>query len=279
VKICIAQMNYDSNHIDAHVEKIKGIIATYRNYDLIVFPELILHGHPSFEKPEGFLYRKMRVVYRSVSEKIYTFIKENGASVIIGELKRWGDRYYNVATYVDPYMTDSYSKTHVHWTENFTPGKQLKVFDTNKGKIGISICYDAAFSEVWRTLALKGADFVVNISAVPHYFPVDIVWRRLAGAAVFNQVFVIYANRPGEYFSGHSAIFDPKGEIVRYAGRNPSVLDAEIDLDQTSRWREEEPIFPNRRPVLYREISNRHRNETPDKRLDKIYPAQGGLNR
>ncbi len=275
MKICIAQMNYDSRNIDAHVEKIKSIIKAYRAYDLIVFPELILHGHPSFEKPEGFLYRRMRVVYRSVSEKIYQFIRENQAHVILGELKRWGDRYYNVATYVDPSVTDSYTKTHVHWTENFTPGKQLKVFDTGKGKIGITICFDAAFSEVWRTLALKGADFIVNISAVPSHFPVDIVWRRLAGAAVFNQLFVIYANRPGEYFSGHSAIFNPRGEIVCHAGKNSCIIEADIDLNEASRWRGEEVIFPNRRPLLYREISNRHALEKPEPDLEKIYLAQG----
>ena len=116
-KICIAQINYNSKNIQKHVERIKNIIRDYKSYDLIVFPELILHGHPSFEKPEGFLYRKMRVMYSAISKDLYQFVKALNARVIIGELKRWGERYYNVATYIDKYVTQSYTKTHVHWTE------------------------------------------------------------------------------------------------------------------------------------------------------------------
>ncbi len=260
-KICIAQINYNSKNIQKHVERIKNIIRDYKSYDLIVFPELILHGHPSFEKPEGFLYRKMRVMYSAISKDLYQFVKALNARVIIGELKRWGERYYNVATYIDKYVTQSYTKTHVHWTENFVPGRELKVFDSAFGKIGINICFDAAFSEVWRVLSLKGADLIVNISAVPRAFPVDYMWRRLAGAAIYNQVFVVYANRPGLFFSGHSAVFNPKGDVLVCADSEDTIIKAHIDLNEVRRWRKEEEIYLNRRPLLYREIVNRHKSE------------------
>jgi N-carbamoylputrescine amidase len=142
------------------------------------------------------------------------------------------------------------------------PGRELKIFDTPVGKIGITICFDGAFSEVWRVLALKGADVVVNISAVPKEFPVRYMWRRLSGAAIFNEVYVIYANRPGPVFSGHSAVFDPRGETITKAGRKETILEADIDLTEVDRWQEQEPIFPYRRPLLYREIVNRHRAES-----------------
>ena len=261
MKVCVVQMNYRVENIQRHVERIKNLIRDYRTRDLIVFPELILHGHPSYERPEGFLYRKMKVIYNSVSQDIYRHIKEVGARVIIGESKRWGDRYYNVATYVDEETTQSYTKTHVHWTENFVPGRKLVVFESPLGKIGITICFDAAFSEVWRVLALKGAEVVVNISAVPTTFPVEYVWRRMRGAAIFNQVFVIYANRPGAFFSGHSAVFDPRGEKVVSAGSEEAVIEADIHLEELRRWRDEEVIFPNRRPLLYRAIGVRHQED------------------
>ncbi|MBW1782741.1 MAG: carbon-nitrogen hydrolase family protein [Deltaproteobacteria bacterium] len=260
-KICIAQINYQSESIQRHVERIENIIKTYRSYDLIVFPELILHGHPSFEKPEGFLYRRMKVMYSTVSRDFYQLVKTLNARVIIGELKRWGERYYNIATYVDGNEIDSYTKTHVHWTENFVPGKELKVFDSALGRIGITICFDAAFSEVWRVLSLKGAELIVNISAVPKTFPVAYMWRRLAGAALYNQVFVIYANRPRGYFSGHSAIFTPRGDVLVSAGPDETIIDAEVDLGEVRQWRMDEAIYSNRRPLLYREIVNRHKPE------------------
>lgn len=258
-KICIAQINYNSENIQGHVERLKNIINNYKSYDLIVFPELILHGHPSFERPEGFLYRKMKVMYSAISKDLYQFVKSSNARVIIGELKRWGERYYNVATYIDRDATQGYTKTHVHWTENFVPGNELKVFDSPFGKIGITICFDAAFSEVWKVLALKGADVIVNISAVPGTFPVDYMWRRLAGAAIYNQVFVFYANRPGDFFAGHSAVFNPRGDIFVSAGSEEIIIEADIDLNEVQQWRSEEEIYPNRRPSLYREIADRHK--------------------
>ena len=258
-KICVAQINYRSKDIQGHVERIKEIINRYKTYDLIVFPELILHGHPSFEKPEGFLYRKMKIMYSEVSKVFYQFIKDNGANVIIGEVKRWGERYYNVATYIDKNGIQSYTKTHVHWTENFIPGRELKVFHSPFGKIGITICFDAAFSEVWRVLSLKGSQLIVNIAAVPKSFPVEYMWRRLVGAAIYNQVYVIYANRPGPFFSGHSAVFDPKGDVVVSSASREKIIEADIDLNEVQRWREEEVLYANRRPLLYRKIISRPR--------------------
>ena len=264
MKICIAQINYHSRNIQKHMERIEGIIRNYQSCDLIVFPELILHGHPSFEKPEGFLYRKMQVLYSDVSRDFYDLVKSMDARVIIGELKRWGERYFNMATYIDREAVQYYTKTHVHWTENFVPGKELKTFDSPFGKIGITICFDAAFSEVWKVLSLRGADLIVNISAVPKDFPVKYMWRRLAGAALNNQVFVVYANRPGDFFAGHSAVFNPKGDVLVSAGAEEAVIESDIDLDEVQDWRLEEAVYPNRRPLLYREIVNRHKSDFPE---------------
>jgi len=273
-KICIAQINYNSENIQRHVERIKNIISNYKSYDLIVFPELILHGHPSFEKPEGFLYRKMKVMYSAISKDLYRFVKISNARIIIGEVKRWGERYYNVATYIDKDVTQSYTKTHVHWTENFVSGKELKVFDSPFGKIGITICFDAAFSEVWRVLSLKGADLIVNISAVPKEFPVDYMWRRFVGAAIYNQVFVVYANRPGRFFSGHSGVFSPRGDILVGSGSKETIIEANIDLNEVHKWRDEEQVYPNRRPLLYREIVNCHK---PSLMTSKTEPQESRL--
>ena len=263
-RICIAQINYLKDDPEGHIERMKGIIAEYAAADLIVFPELILHGHPSAEIPEGLLYRKMRVHHSSVSEDMYDFVRRSGARVIIGELRRQREKYFNVATYVDAETLQCYTKTHVHWSENFVPGRKLEIFDTPLGKVGITICFDAAFPEVWRVLALKGADIIVNISAVPRSFPVRYMWRRVQGAALNNQVFVIYANRPGPFFSGNSAVVNPQGDVVVHADDEEAVIQAEIDLDDIESWREEEALYPNRRPLLYRDIAKKTLQPTSD---------------
>lgn len=259
--ICVAQINYRDN-IKRHIEGLKKIIKKHRDSDLIVFPELILHGHPSLERPEGLLYRKVRQYYLKIkdhSDDLVQYVRDMDARVIIGELQGRPGRFYNAATYIDRKSSESYVKTHVHWTEKFIPGNSLKVFKSPFGKIGINICFDAAFPEVWRVAALQGARVIVNISAVPKTFPVDYMWLRMKSAALNNQVFVIYANRPGDYFAGHSAVFSPRGDIVTSAKTKDQILKTEIDLDDVKEWRKEERIYRNRRPQLYRNITGQRK--------------------
>jgi predicted amidohydrolase len=260
--VALVQTSYNSADLAGHVARLKDVVRENRECDLIVFPELILHGHPSDERPAGFLYRRMKAWHSSVSEEFYGFVKDVDARVIIGEVRRRGERFYNVATYVDRHGVDRYAKTHVHWTEQFVPGRRLKSFQTPFGKVGVNICFDGAFSEVWRALALTGVPVIANISAVPATFPVRYMWRRLRGAAIFNEVFVLYANRAGDFFSGHSAVFGPRGDLLASAGMEETVLRVRLDLEEVTRWRREETIYPNRRPLLYREIVRR-RPPTP----------------
>lgn len=259
INVCIAQVSYRGS-VERHIDGLKKIIRQNRTSDLIVFPELILHGHPSIERPEGLLYRKVRHYYRTIkdrSDDLFQYIKDMNARVIIGELKGKPGQFYNAATYVDRKTIDSYLKTHVHWTEKFIAGNKINVFQSPFGKLGINICFDGAFPEVWRVAALQGAPVIVNISAVPQSFPIDYMWLRMKSAALNNQVFVIYANRPGAYFSGHSAIFSPRGEAIISAKTKARILKTEIDLNEVKTWRKEERIYRNRRPRLYRDISQR----------------------
>ncbi len=260
MKITLAQINFWPEEVEAHLDRLKEIISQERSSDLIVFPELILHGHPSDVKPEGFLYRQVKCHISDASQQIYRHVRDCGARVVLGELKREGDQYRNLATYVDGRGPKSYAKTHVHWTEGFVPGGRLKVFSTPLVRLGLNICYDSAFSEVWRVLALNGARLVVNISAVPAHFPVPYMRRRMQGAAAFNQYFVVYVNRPGPFFAGGSAVYDPHGDELLALGGGEEVVSMDIDLEEAESWREEEILFANRRPLLYRRVSSRNKN-------------------
>ena len=259
MRITLAQINFNPGNLEDHLDRIKEIVGQHAQSDLVVFPELILHGHPSQVRPEGYLYRHMKCLQKDVSLEIYRHVKACQARVVLGELRRRGDNYYNLATYVDQNGPQSYAKAHVHWSENFLPGSRLKVFSTPVGPLGLTICYDSAFSEVWRVLALAGARLVVNISAVPAHFPVAYMRRRMQGAAVFNQYYVIYVNRPGPVFAGGSAVYDPHGEELLSMGDREDVASLEFDPKMVQAWREEEILFPNRRPLLYRRVASRNK--------------------
>ena len=260
MRITLAQINFEPEDLEGHFDRIMDIISEKANSDLIVFPELILQGHPSDLKPEGFLYRQLKVHLYGASQMIYGHVKKHDARVVIGELQKQGDLFRNLATYVDKKGPKHYAKTHVHWTENFHPGGRFKVFQTPLGPLGLNICFDSAFSETWRVLGLNGAKLVVNISAVPAHFPVPYMQRRMQGAATFNQYHVVYVNRPGPVFSGGSAVYDPRGEQVAALGGGMEIRDVDIDLSSADLWRKEEVIFKNRRPLLYRRVASRKKD-------------------
>ena len=99
----------------------------------------------------------------------------------------------------------------------FRPGYQLPVFKTDIGKIGLTICYDIFFPEIFRLLRLQGAQLIVCISASPavrrKFFEVFTVAR-----AIENTVFLAYANlvglEDGLQFWGGSRIITPSGHII-----------------------------------------------------------------
>lgn len=125
--------------------------------------------------------------------------------------------------------------------------------------IGLSVCYDLRFPELYRVLALSGATIV----AVPVAFTATTGpahWEVLLRArAIENQLYVIAAGQVGELppgmpeAHGHSMIVDPWGSVVaeRTEG-TPGVVLADLDLDRLGRIRSEVPVLANRRPSTYR---------------------------
>ena len=125
-------------------------------------------------------------------------------------------------------------------------------------EIGLSLCYDLRFPEIYRIMALRGAKVV----AVPSAFTAatgPAHWELLLRArAVENQVFMVAADQVGELppgmpaCHGHSMIVDPWGTVIAERTEpTPGVLVADLDLDRQRQIREELPVLANRRPDAY----------------------------
>ena len=140
-------------------------------------------------------------------------------------------------------------------SENEAPGEELVVTETAQGvELGMSICYDLRFPELYRILAVRGA----RILLVPAAFTLATTrehWEVLLRArAIEDQAFVIAANQVGEHAKGYrsggrSMIVDPWGLVLAQAPDKETFVLAELDLERQAEIRRTLPSLANRRPA------------------------------
>jgi deaminated glutathione amidase len=138
------------------------------------------------------------------------------------------------------------------------PGEEIVTSETVDGvALGLSICYDLRFPELYRILAVRGARVIV----VPAAFTLATTrdhWEILLRArAIENQAFVVAANQigahPGGYHSGgRSMVVDPWGLVLAQAPDREGYALADLDLARQLEIRTELPALANRRPAAYR---------------------------
>ncbi len=141
-------------------------------------------------------------------------------------------------------------------SETESAGDEIVLGEADGLSLGMSICYDLRFPELYRILAVRGA----QAFALPAAFTVPTGkahWDILVRArAIENQAFVIAAGQvgfhPGGYESfGHSMIVDPWGRVLTQVESGDGVALADIDLAQEQRIRAELPSLANRKPRSY----------------------------
>jgi predicted amidohydrolase len=137
------------------------------------------------------------------------------------------------------------------------PGEEPVVVRGEGWPIGLSVCYDIRFPELYRILALEGAELVT----VPAAFTVPTGrdhWHVLMRArAIENQYFIaapgqVGETRPGKPSYGRSLIVDPWGIVLAQAPDEEAVISAELDRARLRRIREKLPSLKNRQADAYR---------------------------
>ena len=136
-------------------------------------------------------------------------------------------------------------------------GEEVVVSQTAGGVgLGLSICYDLRFPELYRIMALRGA-LVMPLPAAFTLATTRDHWETLVRArAIENQAFVIAANQFGQHpgglrSGGRSLIVDPWGIVLAGAPDGECQITAELDLERQRRIRRELPALANRRPAAY----------------------------
>jgi len=186
------------------------------------------------------------------------------------ELLPGQDKLANTCVHVDPQgeIRATYRKLHMfdvdvggrsyRESELEQPGEEIVLSHTAEGvELGLSICYDLRFPELYRILAVRGA----RVIAVPAAFTLATTrdhWETLLRArAIENQAFVVAANQVGAHPGGHrsggrSMIVDPWGVVLAQAPDSEGHVLAELDLERQRQIRSELPSLANRRPAAYR---------------------------
>jgi predicted amidohydrolase len=187
----------------------------------------------------------------------------------IVESREGRERLANTSVHVDPRgeVRAVYRKLHMFDVEVAgrayresavtEPGEEVVSSTTADGvELGMSICYDLRFPELFGALALRGA----RVVALPSAFTLPTTrdhWEILVRArAIENEVFVIAANQVGPHPGGHhsggrSMIVDPWGVVLAHADDREGFIAADLDLDRQVEIRAQLPVLAHRRPRVY----------------------------
>lgn len=137
-------------------------------------------------------------------------------------------------------------------SETIEPGSEVVVTDTPFGRMGISVCYDLRFPELYRQQLQLGMEIMVVPSAFTA-FTGRSHWEVLVRArAIENQCYVIAPDQGGYHLNGrethgHSMIVDPWGTVLNSLARGPGVVCADVELGRVSSARRNFPSIEHRR--------------------------------
>ena len=214
--------------------------------DLVILPELSNSGC-DLPSREGALRLAEPVAQGPTVRAWAEAARKLGLLVVGGLLEVEGDNVYNSAVVVGPDgILGRYRKTHFWDREKlvYNPGRELPVFETPLGTLGLLVCYDAWFPEAIRTLAMRGAQILcVPANAPDDWVPEDqrrggltmLGAHAIAGANA-NRMYVACANRVGDGYQGRSCVVAPSGGVLAFGDADAEGLVlAEVDEGRARR--------------------------------------------
>ncbi len=249
------QFNISLGYVDANLDKALAALRRVadRGAQLAVLPEMWSCGYDYRNLPA--LAAETPRVLEAIQEECR---KLNLVSV--GSLPELQDgTIYNTAYLIDRgELVGSYRKLHLFSTMNedrfLGAGNSCLVAETSIGRLGIAICYDLRFPELFRKLALAGAEIICLPAEWPK--PRQEHWKTLLRArAIENQLFVIAANCCGVQakldFFGLSQLISPLGNVLEIAGETDTELVAAFDFSEMEKYRDQIKTLIDRRADIY----------------------------
>ena len=179
-------------------------------------------------------------------------------------------KFYNTSVLIDPdgQIIARYRKIHLfdvdlangekhHESERIAPGTEIVTAEIAGVTFGLTVCYDLRFPELYRILALRGAQILLVPAGFTLHTGRDHWEVLLRARAIENLCYVVAPAHVGTYppnrqCFGRSMIVDPWGLVLAQAQDMPTVVMADVDLAQIERARSQIPCLENRRPEAYK---------------------------
>jgi predicted amidohydrolase len=223
---------------------------------LALFPELWLSG---FDLSHAADYAR---AWETADRARYAALAQETGLYLAGSVIARDDqgRPTNTAVLFSPHgdLVATYRKVHLFApmgeTRFLAAGVATPSFELPWGRTALAVCYDLRFPELFRRYADAGVTLVLLTAQWP--IPRIEHWRILLRArAIENQCVIAACNRAGvdeegTVFGGHSAVIDPRGQVLVEADTKPDLLLVDVDLEEVARVRRELPVLEDRRPAL-----------------------------
>jgi formamidase len=230
---------------------VRTLRSTFDGLQLVIAPELHLMALPPLLEEDGVGLAELAVdVPGELTERLGVLAHETGLWLIPGSVyERVGAEVANTAVVLSQAgeLVATYRKC-FPWQpyETTLPGTTTVCFDIPEvGRLGIAICHDGAFPEIFRSLAWQGAEaiFQVTLTSTSDREAETVIARA---NAIVNQVAVVNVNAAAPVGNGRSLVIDAEGAVRYEAGVAEEVLTAVLDLDQVQRVRERGSFGINR---------------------------------
>lgn len=248
--------------VKENMEKVSRLFEEeeLENIDTVVLPEMWTTGY-DLENIEKHAMEKLEPIQGFVEE----LAKKFDVNIIAGSVaNNKGDGILNTAFVINRKgeLIHEYSKIHLvpmlNEPEFLIGGENTAdIFELDGEKMGVVICYDLRFPELFRDLSLSEAKVIFVVAEWPMERTEH--WLTLLKArAIENQCYIVGANSigtqpTGTTFAGNSIIINPFGEILTQAdSKNEMMISAELDLDYIKKIRKEIPIFESRKKEFYK---------------------------
>ena len=236
--------------LDGLERQVRALASMLDGVQLVVAPELHLMALPPLLEDEGAPEARAVPVPGPLTERLGALARDTGLWLLPGSVYEQADEgIYNTALVFSPggELVTSYRKC-FPWQpyETVLPGREVVGFEIDGvGRVGLAICHDGVFPEVFRQLAWDGAEAIVQVSLTPTSDrAVEIVVAR--ANAYVNQVFLVNVNAAAPVGNGRSVVVDPEGTVLYEAGGGEEVVTALVDFDAVALVRERGAFGLNR---------------------------------